>query len=158
MGDVRLGGAGEGPVEGRAKAPGVTYNQLVEKRAGIGVTEAEPNIRNKLARGKFTAVRLLQCLEALGAKDLRLDYGERGHALTILYGEKWLRILDISGFLAQLNSRPRTAGVDPARGRNFGGGSAPCGRGRKVEVGGFEPLVLHRPKTVPRLPNRELPP
>ena len=58
------------------KRRGVTYNQLVEKLARIGVTEAEPNIRNKLARGKFTAVFLLQCLEALGAPELRLDYGE----------------------------------------------------------------------------------
>lgn len=29
----------------------VSYAQLVEKLAAIGVTETEPNIRNKLARG-----------------------------------------------------------------------------------------------------------
>ncbi|MGL4965208.1 MAG: DUF6471 domain-containing protein [Inquilinus sp.] len=33
--------------------------------AAIGVSETEPNIRNKLARGKFTAVFLIQCLEAI---------------------------------------------------------------------------------------------
>jgi hypothetical protein len=33
----------------------------------------EPNIRNKLARGKFTAVFLLQVLTAIGARELRLD-------------------------------------------------------------------------------------
>jgi len=52
----------------------VTYSQLVEKLADIGVTEAEPNIRNKLSRGKFTATFILQCLEAIGTKDLRLNY------------------------------------------------------------------------------------
>ena len=57
------------------KRRNVTYKDLVERLAGIGITEAEPNIRNKMARGKFTAVFLLQCLEAIGAKDLRLDYG-----------------------------------------------------------------------------------
>ena len=28
--------------------------ELVEKLAEIGVVETEPNVRNKLARGKFT--------------------------------------------------------------------------------------------------------
>lgn len=57
------------------KRRGVTYSQLVEKLADIGITEAEPNIRNKLSRGRFTATFMLQCLEAIGAKELRLDYG-----------------------------------------------------------------------------------
>lgn len=30
--------------------------------------DSEPNIRNKISRGKFTAVFLVQCLEAIGAK------------------------------------------------------------------------------------------
>ncbi|WP_420877545.1 DUF6471 domain-containing protein [Sphingopyxis granuli] len=34
--------------------------------------DSEPNIRNKLSRGKFTAVFLLQCMTAIGATDLRL--------------------------------------------------------------------------------------
>lgn len=33
------------------------------------------HIRNKLARGKFTAVFLIQCLEAIGASSLRLSDG-----------------------------------------------------------------------------------
>lgn len=52
---------------------GVTYAQLVDRLADIGVRESEPNVRNKLARGKFTAVFLIQCLEAIGSKTLRLD-------------------------------------------------------------------------------------
>jgi len=69
-------GRAKGLLKAELKRRGVTYRELVHKLEGIGVTEAEPNIRNKLARGKFTAVILLQCLEALGAKELRLDYGE----------------------------------------------------------------------------------
>lgn len=38
----------------------------------LGVMDSEPNIRNKLAQGKFTAVFLVQCLEAIGARELRL--------------------------------------------------------------------------------------
>jgi hypothetical protein len=52
---------------------GVTYAQLVGKLAEIGVMDSEPNIRNKISRGKFTAVFLLQCLEAIGASSLRLS-------------------------------------------------------------------------------------
>ena len=55
------------------KRKGVTYAQLVEKLAAIGVVDSEPNIRNKLARGKFTAVFFLQCLEAIGSNTLRLS-------------------------------------------------------------------------------------
>lgn len=51
---------------------GITYAQLVGKLADIGVMDSEPNVRNKISRGKFTAVFLLQCLEAIDAKELRL--------------------------------------------------------------------------------------
>jgi hypothetical protein len=55
------------------KRRGVSYLQLVEKLAAIGVVDSEPNIRNKLARGKFTAVFLVQCLEAIGVSSLRIS-------------------------------------------------------------------------------------
>lgn len=51
---------------------GITYAQLVGKLADIGVHETEPNIRNKISRGKFTAVFLLQCLQAIGSDSIRL--------------------------------------------------------------------------------------
>lgn len=53
------------------KRKGVTYAKLAMKLAEIGVVDSEPNIRNKLARGKFTAVFLVQCLEAIGTTALR---------------------------------------------------------------------------------------
>ena len=51
---------------------GVTYAQLVDRLAAIGIDENERNLRNKVSRGKFTAGFLLQCLAALGVKELRM--------------------------------------------------------------------------------------
>lgn len=55
------------------KRKGVTYAQLVDKLAAIGVKETEPNIRNKLARGKFTAVFMIQVLAAIGTTSIRIE-------------------------------------------------------------------------------------
>ena len=63
----------KGLLKGELKRRNVSYGQLVEKLAAVGVVDSEPNIRNKLSRGKFTAVFLIQCLEAIGASSLRLD-------------------------------------------------------------------------------------
>lgn len=60
-------------LKGELKRRGVTYAGLAEKLGAIGVQETEPNIRNKIARGGFTAVFLLQVMAAVGAKELRLD-------------------------------------------------------------------------------------
>ncbi len=54
------------------KRNGVTYDGLVERLAKIGVNDTAVNIRNKVARGGFTAVFLVQCLEAMGVRELRL--------------------------------------------------------------------------------------
>lgn len=54
------------------KRKGVTYAQLVEKLGAIGIEEKEVNIRNKLARGKFTAAFLLQCLSVIGVQEVRI--------------------------------------------------------------------------------------
>lgn len=62
----------QGLLKSELKKRGVTYAQLVEKLAAVGVSETEPNIRNKLARGKFTAAFLIQCLEAVGCQTIRL--------------------------------------------------------------------------------------
>jgi microsomal dipeptidase-like Zn-dependent dipeptidase len=63
----------KGLLKSELKRRNVSYAQLVDKLAAIGVVDSEPNIRNKLSRGKFTAVFLLQCLEAIGTTKLRLD-------------------------------------------------------------------------------------
>ena len=63
----------KGILKAELKRKGVTYAQLVEKLDAIGVKETEPNLRNKLARGKFTAVFLVQCLTAIGANEIRIN-------------------------------------------------------------------------------------
>jgi len=55
------------------KRRGVSYKELADRLAAIGVTENEPNIRNKLARGKFTAVFMVQVMAAIGANEIRLS-------------------------------------------------------------------------------------
>ena len=59
-------------LKGELKRNGVTYAQLVERLADNGISEKEANIANKLSRGKFSAVFLVQCLEAIGITELRL--------------------------------------------------------------------------------------
>ena len=51
----------------------MTHRMLTEKLTAIGVEETEANVRNKIARGSFTAVFFVQCLTAIGAKHIRLD-------------------------------------------------------------------------------------
>lgn len=59
-------------LKGELKRKGVTYAQLAEKLAAIGVHETERNLNNKVSRGGFSAAFLLQCLEVIGAQDVRL--------------------------------------------------------------------------------------
>lgn len=59
-------------LKGELKRKGVTYAQLSEKLAVLGVTETERNLNNKISRGGFTAAFLLQCLEAIGVDDFRV--------------------------------------------------------------------------------------
>jgi Domain of unknown function (DUF6471) len=54
----------------------VTYTELVDRLAAIGVKESEQNIANKLSRGTFTAAFFVQCLDAIGCRTLRLDADE----------------------------------------------------------------------------------
>ena len=52
---------------------GMTYEQLAERLAKLGVRDTAVNIRNKVARGGFSAVFFLQCLKAMGARSIRLE-------------------------------------------------------------------------------------
>jgi hypothetical protein len=62
----------KGILKAELKRRSLTYVQLVEKLAAIGVHETERNLRNKIARGSFTAVFFVQCLHAIGATEVRL--------------------------------------------------------------------------------------
>jgi 3-mercaptopyruvate sulfurtransferase SseA len=54
----------------------VGYKELVEKLEKIGVKETPQNIANKLSRGGFSAAYLLQCLHAIGCRDVRLGWDD----------------------------------------------------------------------------------
>ncbi len=60
-------------LKGELKRRGITYAQLAAKLADLGVQENEKNLNNKISRGGFTAAFLIQCLAAIGAKDMRID-------------------------------------------------------------------------------------
>lgn len=45
---------------------GVSYAALAQRLALIGVEDNELNLKNKVGRGRFTAVFLMQCFKALG--------------------------------------------------------------------------------------------
>lgn len=63
----------KGLLKAELKKRNITYAQLIDKLADIGVKETEPNLRNKLSRGKFTAVFMVQCLKAIGCQSLSLS-------------------------------------------------------------------------------------
>jgi hypothetical protein len=51
----------------------VSYRELAELLGKIGVKDTEQNLRNKVHRGAFTAIFLVQALTAMGVQSLRLD-------------------------------------------------------------------------------------
>ena len=51
---------------------GVSYAGLVDRLGALGVNDNELNLRNKVSRGRFTAVFFLQCLKALDAEWIHL--------------------------------------------------------------------------------------
>lgn len=62
----------KGLLKAELKRKNITYQQLVALLAEIGVSETAENIANKISRGKFSAVFLLQCFEVIGCKNIRL--------------------------------------------------------------------------------------
>lgn len=52
---------------------GITYQQLGERLEKIGVRYTTENLTNKINRGKFSTIFLLQCLEAIDCKVLRVS-------------------------------------------------------------------------------------
>lgn len=63
----------KGILKAELKRRNVTYGDLAEKLAAIGIKDNERNIANKIARGSFTAVFFVQCLEAIGCHTLHLN-------------------------------------------------------------------------------------
>lgn len=62
----------KGILKAELKRRNVSYKELADRLAPFGIRENERNIANKIARGSFTAVFLLQCLVAIGCNNIRL--------------------------------------------------------------------------------------
>ncbi|MEI7712418.1 MAG: DUF6471 domain-containing protein [Rhodospirillales bacterium] len=62
----------KGLLRAELKRRNLGYRELAEKLTAMGIPESERNIANKISRGGFTAVFLVQCLEAIGCHTLRL--------------------------------------------------------------------------------------
>ncbi len=62
----------KGLLKAELKRRGVSYKQLADKLGEIGIHETDRNIANKLARGGFSAVFMIQCLDAIGCDVIRL--------------------------------------------------------------------------------------
>lgn len=63
----------KGLLKSELKRNNIGYRELAERLAAMGVNDSERNIANKISRGGFTAVFLIQCLEAVGSSSLRLQ-------------------------------------------------------------------------------------
>jgi hypothetical protein len=64
----------KGMLKAELKRRNIGYRELAEKLDELGVKETERNIANKISRGGFTAVFFVQCLIAIGARELRVGY------------------------------------------------------------------------------------
>ena len=71
--DEKFEALAKGLLKAELKRRNMTYADLVGMLKRIGVKEEEHNLRNKIARGKFTAAFFLQCLTAIGVQSIRLD-------------------------------------------------------------------------------------
>ncbi len=63
----------KGILKSELKRRNMSYRDLAERLAALGVHETERNIANKVSRGGFSAVFFVQCLEAMGAREVRLS-------------------------------------------------------------------------------------
>jgi hypothetical protein len=63
----------KGLLKAELKRRNLSYADLANKLAAVGVKDNERNISNKIGRGTFTAVFFVQCLEAIGCKTIHLE-------------------------------------------------------------------------------------
>jgi hypothetical protein len=63
----------KGMLKAEMKRRNLTYEGLAVKLAELGAPTDAHVLRNKVSRGGFSAVFFVQCLKAMGARELRLD-------------------------------------------------------------------------------------
>jgi hypothetical protein len=55
---------------------GISHRELIARLAEMGIKESEPGLSNKLARGGFSAAFMLQVLDAIGCRVIRVREDE----------------------------------------------------------------------------------
>ena len=64
--------ATKGVLKAELKLRNMTYADLVQGLAEIGIRETEANLRNKISRGRFSAAFFFQCLAAIGVRTVNV--------------------------------------------------------------------------------------
>jgi len=62
-----------GDIKAELKRRNMTYQDLADRLCLLGVKDLPENIANKLSRGRFSAVFLVQCLVAIGCTVFRIQ-------------------------------------------------------------------------------------
>jgi 3-mercaptopyruvate sulfurtransferase SseA len=62
----------KGLLKAELKRRNLGYRELAERLKALGIQETDRNIANKISRGGFSAVFFVQCLEALGVKEISI--------------------------------------------------------------------------------------
>lgn len=70
--DAKWQSKAKGLLKAELKRRDVSYKQLADKLEKFGIQETPENIANKISRGGFSAVFLLQCLEAIDCKSIQI--------------------------------------------------------------------------------------
>ena len=63
----------KGILKAELKCRDLSYRDLAKRLDVIGVKDSERNISNKIARGSFTAVFFVQCLNAIGCHVVNIE-------------------------------------------------------------------------------------
>ena len=63
----------KGLLKAELKRRNVTYRDLSARLEAMEIHETAPNLNNKISRGGFSAVFLIQCLAAAGCQTLRIS-------------------------------------------------------------------------------------
>ncbi len=62
----------KGLLKAELKRRNMTYKDLSARLEAMGIHETAPNLKNKISRGGFSAVFLIQCLAAAGCHTVRI--------------------------------------------------------------------------------------
>jgi hypothetical protein len=63
-------------IRAELKRRDLSYADLAQRMDAIGLKVNDRTLANKIATGGFSAVFFLQCMEAIGVKNLPLDTGD----------------------------------------------------------------------------------